>query len=87
MKIQSTSSTSFNAKFFHSQSLLDVAKYAQETGRFEKLNTARKNIDNAYLNRRLMFELYETLDNIPFVIITRYTPKKMLSFLRVWTTM
>ena len=35
MFIENNTNTSFNAKFFHTQSLLDVVKYAQETGRFE----------------------------------------------------
>ena len=78
MKIQNTNNTIFGAKFLDSQSLYEVAKYAKENGKFDKLNTARKNINRAYLNRRISFELFVTADDkkIPYVILTRYTPKK-----------
>lgn len=78
MYIQNNYQNSFGAKFLNSQSLHDVVNYAVENGKFDKLNQARKNIDCAYLNRRLMFELFTTADEkkIPYVILTRYTPKK-----------
>ena len=67
----------FRAKFFHTQSLHDVAEFAKETGRFERLNDARKNIDKTHLDKRLTFELFVTEDDkkIPYAIFTRYTLK------------
>ena len=78
MKIENNNYIVFGAKFFHTESLQSVAKYAAESGRFEKLNQARKNINNAYLDRRLTFELFETEGEkpLPYVVIKRYTPKK-----------
>ena len=77
MIIQNNSQCSFGAKFLNTQSLHDVVNYAIENGKFDKLNKARKNIDCAYLNRRLKLELFTTEDEkeIPYVILTRYTPK------------
>ncbi len=78
MYIQNNNQCSFGAKFLNSQSLKDVVNYAVENGKFDKLNQARKNIDCAFLNRRLKFELFTTEDEkkIPYVILTRYTPKQ-----------
>ena len=72
-------SANFKAKFLHSEALKEVAQFAVETGRFEKLNKARKNIDSAFLTRKLNFELYTTPDGYPYVIFTRYTPKKNIT--------
>ena len=80
MKVQ-TDNINFGARFLNTRSLQDVAKYAKETGCFEQLNNARKNINSAYLTRRLKFELSVTKDEkkIPYVIFTRYTPKKCVT--------
>ncbi len=81
MQIQNTNySTNFRAKFLNSQSLRAFAEYAVENGKFERLNQARKNIDKAYLTRKLDFELYTTMDGYPYAIFTRYTPKKNVLF-------
>ena len=78
MIIQNNNQCSFGAKFINTQSLHDVVNYAVENGKFDKLNKARKKIDCAYLNRRLKLEIFTTEDEnkIPYVILTRYTPKR-----------
>lgn len=76
MKIQNnTNQTAFQAKFLYSNSLKQIADYAVEHGKFEKLNEARKNIDSAYLTTRLKVDIFEK-DGKPGVSFTRYTPKK-----------
>ena len=56
----------FKAKFLHSESLKLVADYAVAHGKFNKLNAARKNIDNAYLQTRLRVDIGEK-EGLPFV--------------------
>ena len=70
----------FQAKFIHTQSIKDLAEFAVRTNRFDKLNKARKKIDNAYLRHRISFELSQTNEGIPIAIFTRYTPKKDVAF-------
>ncbi len=64
----------FKAKFLHSESLKLVADYAVAHGKFNKLNAARKNIDNAYLQTRLRVDIGEK-EGLPFVSFTRFKPK------------
>lgn len=71
---QQPSSINFNAKFFHSESLKQVADYAVEKGKFQKLNQARKNIDSANLTTRLRFD-YGEVEGRPFVTFARYDLK------------
>lgn len=60
MKIQNNpSQQTFQAKFLHSESLKMIAQYAVDHGKFDKLNTARKNIDKAYLTTRLRVDIYK----------------------------
>ncbi len=66
--------TSFQAKFIHSESLKDIAEYAVGHGKFNRLNTARKNIDNAYLTTRLKVDIFEK-DGKSGINFSRYIPK------------
>ena len=72
------SNVNFQAKFLKSDSLYDVVHYAIDNGKFEKLNQARKNIDNACLRTRLQMDIAYT-NNSPTVIFTKYEPKKLSS--------
>ena len=74
MDIRSTNQN-FCAKFIHTDSLYDVAKYAVAEGEFEKLNTARKNISKQHLQTRIGMDICYT-DRYPTVIFSRYQPKK-----------
>ena len=47
----------FQAKFLHSESLKQLADYAVEHNKFEKLNQARKNIDSSFLMTRLRLDI------------------------------
>ena len=69
-------SPAYKAKFFHTEDLKKVVEYAHQTNCFDKINKARKRIDNAYLTRRLKFEFGKGAEGYPIVIITRYTPLK-----------
>jgi len=71
------SNVNFQAKFFKNDDLTSIVKYAQEHGKFDKLNKARKEIDNNYqtLRTRLKVDICYT-DNYPTVIFSRYQPQK-----------
>lgn len=71
-----SSNINFKAKFFHTDDLYNVAKYATEHGKFDRLNQARKNIDKAHLITRLTFHLSSTEDGRPVASFVRMTPKK-----------
>lgn len=72
-------SVSFQAKFLHSESLKQLADYAVEHNKFEKLNQARKNIDNSFLTTRLRLDISKSQDGFPVVSFTRFQPKKTAS--------
>lgn len=74
MKINRTSNINFQAKFLKSDSLQKVAEYAIEHGKFEKLNTARKNIDNAHFSTRLLVDVGDE-EGRPYIRFTRYNLK------------
>ncbi len=79
MFIQSTNSSnklklSFQAKFLNSEAMKQIADYAVERGKFDKLNQARKNIDTSCLQTRLRIDIGEE-EGKPFVTFTRYKPK------------
>lgn len=76
MKIQNNpSQQTFQAKFLHSESLKMIAQYAVDHGKFDKLNTARKNIDKAYLTTRLRVDIYKENGKCG-VSFSRFVPKK-----------
>ena len=70
-------SPAYKAKFFHTEDLKKVVEYAHQTNCFDKINKARKRIDNAYLTRRLKFEfgkgaegyLYQSFHKLRYTII------------------
>lgn len=68
------SNVNFQAKFVKSDSLYDIVNYAIENGKFDKLNQARKNIDNAYLMTKLKVDIFYS-NNRPTLAITKYEPK------------
>lgn len=74
MKINRTSNINFQAKFLKSDSLQQVVNYSIERGKFDKLNTARKNIDNTHFSTRLMVDVGDD-EGRPFVSFTRYNLK------------
>ena len=79
MFIQSTNSSnklklSFQAKFLNSEAMKQIADYAVERGKFDKLNQARKNIDTSCLQTRLRIDIGEE-EGKPFVTFTIYKPK------------
>ena len=64
----------FEAKFLNSQSLKMIADYAVEKGKFQKLNTARKNINKSRFSTLLRVDIFKE-ENKCGVTFTRYTPK------------
>ncbi len=66
----------FQAKFLHSESLKQIADYAVELGKFDKLNNARKNIDSAFLRTRIRVDFGADENNKSFVTFTRFVPKE-----------
>ena len=80
MQIQKTSyqsySPAFRAKFINSEALKQVVEYAVEHKKFDKLNQARKNIDNSCLTVRLLVDIGETENGKPYISFTKFEPKK-----------
>lgn len=70
------SNPKFGAKFLHSESLKQVAEYAVEHGKFDKLNSARKNIDSAYLQTKIRVDVGVNKKGFPSLTFTRFEPKK-----------
>ncbi len=69
-------SPKFGAKFLHSESLKQVADYAVDNRKFDKLNQARKNIEGAYLQTRVRFDMGVNDKGFPFLTFSRFNPKK-----------
>ena len=82
MQIDKINPTAFQAKFIHTDDLKNVVEYAVKHNKFDKLNESRKNIDKAYLQHRIRFELSQYPDGRPYVIFTRYAPKKNAKIIR-----
>ncbi len=77
MKIQNSySQQTFQAKFLYSDSLKQIADYAVAHGKFDKLNTARKNIESSYLTMRLRADIYENDEGEKFISFSKFIPKK-----------
>ena len=74
MIINNNSNINFEAKFLKSESLKNVADYALEKGKFDKLNNARCNIDKAALTKRIKMDIIDK-DGYPTVIFTKYEPR------------
>lgn len=80
MKIEKRCYTpNFNAKFIYSDDLKKIADYAVEHGKFEKLNQARKNIDSAYLRKKLYINIGRSENGRPFINFTVFEPKKFVT--------
>lgn len=75
----SAGTPAFSAKFLHSESLKQIADYAVEHNKFEKLNQARKNIDSSFLKTRLRVDTGINEKGFPFVTFTRLEPKKSIN--------
>lgn len=75
MQINHESSQAFTAKFLYSDSLKQVADYAIQHGKFNKLNDARKNIDASYLSTRIKLDITRSEKGYPTVTFTTYRPK------------
>ena len=66
---------SFKAKFSNTESMQKVVKYAVEKGKFDKLNTARKNIENFDWFTKLEMNCgFEEKNQQSFFEIIRYKP-------------
>ena len=65
---------SFQAKFLNSKSLKMIADYAVEKGKFQELNTARKNIDKCRFSTYLRVDIFKE-ENKCGITFTRYVPK------------
>ena len=64
----------FQAKFLNSQSLKMIADYAVEKGKFQELNTARKNIDKCRFSTYLRVDIFKE-ENKCGISFTHYVPK------------
>lgn len=68
-------SPNFGAKFLNTETLKETAEYAIKNNKFEKLNTARKNIEEYDTFVKLAVDRDESGKNFVF---TTYTPKYTL---------
>ncbi len=77
MKInQSTATPNFEAKFFHSKSLEDIANFAVRTNAFGKLNRMQSHISKKYLKIRIKVDVNVTEQGLAQVTFSRYYPKR-----------
>lgn len=72
---QSTQSPNFQAKFFYSKSLENVARFAVRANAFEKLNRMQRHISSKHLKTRLRVDINMTEAGLPQVTFTRFYPK------------
>lgn len=75
MQIKNETNQAFTAKFLYTDSLKQVADYALQHGKFNKLNDARKNIDSAHLSTRIKLDVTRTEKGYPSLTFTTYRPK------------
>lgn len=66
----------FSAKFIQSDDLKRIADYAVERGKFDKLNQARKNIDNSFLRRKIYVDIGKNEKDKSYINFTVFEPKK-----------
>ena len=72
MQIDNINNTSFQAKLVHTKDLMRVVQYAKnDSALLNELLTAEKNINRVEPKTKLIFELFQTVNNLPFVILTR----------------
>jgi hypothetical protein len=78
MRINNTTSINpnFSAKFFYSDSLKQVADYAVEKGKFDKLNSARKSIDSRCVTTRIKLEAGLNSKGFAKLVFFKYLPKQ-----------
>ena len=75
MQVNSINQQNFKAKFINTPNMRDIAQYAVEHGKFEKLNIARKNIDSQFLRTRIKVDLCTNENGFARLIFQRYFPK------------
>lgn len=85
MHIQNNISSSqykpqFQAKFLYSNDLKKVAEYAVAHNKFDKLNQARKNIESAHFQKRLLLEIDKNKEGNTVVRFTRLCPRRTVVF-------
>ncbi len=68
----------FGVKFWHSESLKQIAEYAVEKNKFQKLNQARKNIELSFLTTRLLVTTGSDCNQETFVKFSTFRPKKSI---------
>ena len=78
MKITNTNSNpNFGASLTHSKDMLRIVQYAKNNSQdLKKLLDAERNINKQDCYTRLNLELFETKDGFPFILFTRFIPKK-----------
>lgn len=74
----------FKAKFLYSEDLKKVVDYAVRHKKFEKINTARKNIDKVCLTTRIKVEIKKSEDGKDCAIFTKFVPKDNVIIPRVY---
>ena len=72
---QSTNTPNFQAKFFRTKSLENVALYAVKHNAFGKLDRMQKHISSVHLKTRVRVDIKITEEGFPQVIFTRSHPK------------
>ena len=72
---QPTTTPNFQAKFFHTKSLENVALYAVKHNAFGKLNRMQRHISTVHLKTRIRVDIKITEQGFPQVIFTRFYPK------------
>lgn len=77
---QSTQSPNFQAKFLHSESMVNIAEFAVKYNTFDKLNRMRKKISSHNLVARLKVDVNVSQEGYPSVTFTKLYPKRGIFF-------
>lgn len=67
----------FKAKFLDTPAIREIAKWAVENGKYDKLNAARKQIDYSAVKVRIHLDLATNIEGYPLVIFKRLFPKTL----------
>ena len=77
---QSIQSPNFQAKFLHSESMVNIAEFAVKYNTFDKLNRMRKKISSHNLVARLKVDVNVSQEGYPSVTFTKLYPKRGIFF-------
>lgn len=67
--------TNFKAKFFQSEDLKEIVRYAESKGKIDKLLAAKNNISKNFMTTRILVETGYNEKLYPVVTFSKFIPK------------